>query len=177
MKTRIKKSIVPVINTREEADQSVDCVARLANLRRALAAELDAELISAKQRFGAEIAELDQQIEQQRAGLEVWAGANPDLFTKKKSLDFLNGTIGFRTGTPKLSLLSRAWNWDSVTSAVIQRMPRFIRSKPEVDKEQIIAQRDELEEFLPSCGLKITQGESFYVEPNLTDDKPVLKAA
>ncbi len=81
----------------------------------------------------------------------------------------LSGTLGFRTGTPALKLLSRAWNWQKVLEACQFILPAFIRNKPEIDKEQIIAQRDELREFLPKVGLKVDQGESFFVEPKLTE--------
>ena len=32
--------------------------------------------------------------------------------------------------------------------------------------------REELAEFLPSVGVKVTQGETFFVEPKLTEEKP-----
>jgi phage host-nuclease inhibitor protein Gam len=170
MKNRIKKALALVISSRTEAAERVTELAELANERRWLATQLDEELIGIKAEYGVDIAKLDAQIEQARQDLEAWAIAHPDEFGKKKSIEFGNGTIGFRTGTPKLELLNRKWTWKTVTTAVEQLLPNFIRYKPEVDKDAIIGQREELAEFLPSVGLKVTQGESFFVEPKLTDE-------
>jgi phage host-nuclease inhibitor protein Gam len=77
--------------------------------------------------------------------------------------------IGFRTGTPKLALAKRGGNWNAALECVKAFLPAFIRNKPEIDKEALIAQRDDepVKWALPQCGLKVTQGESFYIEPHL----------
>ena len=79
--------------------------------------------------------------------------------------------VGFRTGTPKLALLNRQWTWEKVLAAVRQLLPNFIRETPTVDKEALIAQRDDqnLQYALPLCGMKIVQDESFYVEPKIEE--------
>lgn len=171
-KTRIKKSLNLVIRDRAEAESHVNTVAALVNERRATAADMDEEILNLKRTYEVELANLDVQIKVGTDHLEAWAVANPDEFGKKKSIEFLAGIIGFRTGTPKLALLNRQWNWELVTAAVENLLPNFIRNKPEVDKEAIIAQREELAEFLPSVGVKVTQGETFFVEPKLTEEKP-----
>ena len=74
---------------------------------------------------------------------------------------------GFRTGTPRLVLLNRKWNWALVLEKVQALLPNFIRNKPEIDKEALISQRAELAEFLPMVGVKVTQAEAFFVEPKL----------
>lgn len=170
MKTRISKSLTLVIRDRAEAETHVNTVAALVNERRATAAEMDEKILNLKKEYELELANLNVQIKVGTDNLEAWALANPEEFGKAKSIEFLAGRIGFRTGTPKLTLLSRAWNWEKVTSAVEHLLPNFIRNKPEVDKEAIIAQREELAEFLPGVGLKVTQGESFFVEPKLTEE-------
>lgn len=168
---RIKKQLTLVVQTRAEAEAAVTAVAELVNARRAWAATMDDEILGIKNKYEVQLGQLDARIEQSCGDLEAWALANPDEFGKKKSIEFIAGTIGFRTGTPKLALVSRAWTWERVTAAVAQLLPNFIRNKPEVDKEGIIATRDELAEFLPQVGLKITQGETFYVEPKLEEVK------
>lgn len=171
MKIRISKSLSLVIRDRAEAETHVNTVAALVNERRGIAAAMDEKILNLKQEYELELANLDAQIKVGTDNLEAWAIANPAEFGKAKSIEFLAGRIGFRTGTPKLALLSRAWNWERVTAAVQSLLPNFIRNKPEVDKEAIIAQRVELEEFLPSVGVKVTQGESFFVEPKLTEEQ------
>ena len=114
----------------------------------------------------------DEAINEKTDLLCAWAEANPGQFPKdKKSIALLAGTLGFRTGTPKLALLSRRFNWEIVLANVQRLIPKFIRNKPEIDKEAILAERDNetLLTAITGCGLKITQDESFYVEPNLTE--------
>lgn len=166
-KNRIKKSLTAVVQTREEAEARMNHLAEFTNTRIAVVAQMDAQILAIKKDHEEHIAQLDGLIKQAGDDLETWALANPELFEKPKSLALLSGTLGFRTGTPKLALLSR-WNWKQVTAAVEQLLPNFIRNKPEVDKDAILGQRDELAEFLPSVGLKVTQAEGFFIEPKLT---------
>ena len=167
-KNRLKKSIELVVQTRDEAEARMRELALAANTRVSLIADMDAEILAVKKRYQVNIAKQEALVKQAADDLEAWALANPDLFQKPKSIAMLSGTIGFRTGTPKLALLNRTWNWERVAEEVEHTLPNFIRTKPEVDKEGILASRDTVEEFLPLVGLKIVQDEGFFIEPKLT---------
>ena len=170
MKTRIKiKMQTPA--TREEAEAVMNELALAENNKRHISTVLDREILAAQERVAPALAQCEEVIREKSAALKAWAEANPHLFSKRKSIDLLAGTLGFRTGTPKLALLNKQWNWETVTEAVQHFLPNFIRNKPEVDKEAILGQREEeiIKFTLPKCGLKVTQGESFFVEPNLTE--------
>lgn len=168
-KSRIKVAL-PTIASREEAEAVMNELACVANNQRRITAQRDAAVLAINQRFESPLAECDQALAAKTDALRVWAETNPDQFPKgRKSIEFVSGVLGFRTGTPKLALLSRAWNWEKVCEKVQHYLPNFIRSKPEVDKEAIIAQRAEIECVLPKCGVKVVQGESFFVEPKLTE--------
>ena len=166
-KTRIKKPVAQLAS-RADAEQAVDDIALFANTRRGMTAMMDKEILAVKTKYERDLDVLSLAIDQKTDALEQWSSANPQLFEKKKSIAFLAGTIGFRTGTPKLVLL-RGWNWKKVLDAVCVHLPKFTRTVPEIDKEGIIAQREELAGALPLIGCKVDQGESFYVAPNLTD--------
>jgi len=147
-------------------------LAATANNKRKLAARLDAAILKLKDEAAAGIAACDTAIAEKSDQLRAWAEANPDQFAKdRKSITFAAGTLGFRTGTPKLELLSKRFNWKIVLANVQRLLPSFIRDKPEIDKEAIIAQRDEeaVQSAINACGMKVVQDEGFYVEPNLTD--------
>lgn len=166
-----------VIRDRAEAEAHVNTVAALVNERRGVAAAMDEKLLNIKQEYELELANLDIQIKQGTDDLEAWALANPAEFGKAKSIEFLAGRIGFRTGTPKLALLGRQWNWDKVLAAIQKFGFQFIRTKEEVDKEAILAfyaaQADKPQveaKVLSPIGCKVTQGESFFVEPKLTEE-------
>ena len=82
-----------------------------------------------------------------------------------------HGTVGFRTGNPRLKPITK-FTWAKVLET-IQRSATFassyVRTKAEVDREKLLADRDELgADGLRVLGLKVVQEESFFVEPHLT---------
>jgi phage host-nuclease inhibitor protein Gam len=169
-KTRIKKAIT-TLTTRTEAEACMRSLAEITNARRIYTAERDAKVLAIDAQFAEHFAYCDDLIKMYSAQLSDWALAHPEEFPKdRKTLTFDYGTITQRTGTHALKLL-RGWNWERALGAVMSRLPNFIRSKPEIDKEGIIATRDELEKLgvLPLCGLKIDQGEKLHIEPKLTE--------
>lgn len=177
MKNRIRIES-PIIDTRAKAEALLGEVATLTIERNRQKNELDGILTTAREQFEGGIGAVQKQIDEKAALLEVWASSHPEEFPKdRKSLALLHGVIGFRTGTPKLGLITRKWTWETVLEAVGRILPNFVRNKPEVDREAIIAQRDELAEFLPMVGLKVTQAESFFIEPNLesVENRVVVK--
>lgn len=168
-KSRIKINL-PTITTRDEAEFVMNELALAENNRRKLLAIRDGQVLAINSKYEAGIAACAEQVKEKSDLLRAWAETYPEAFPKnRKSIEFVAGTLGFRTGTPKLTLLSRAWTWEKVLAEAMHYIPNFIRSKPELDKEAIIAQREELSDALPKIGVKVTQAESFFVEPALTD--------
>ena len=170
-KTRIKiKLSTETLITRDDAEQAMNALALAENNKRKLVAARDAAVLKVQENSAPGIAECETFIEQKTVELQAWAESHPDAFAKgRKSLELAAGTLGFRTGTPKLCLLSRAWNWKKVADALMVHLPNFIRSVPEPDKEGLLAQREELATMFPLIGIKVEQGESFFIEPKLTD--------
>lgn len=166
-KNRIKQKLI-AIGSRAEAEAVVGEIARITLHNIETTAKRDAEIEAIRARYQPALSIGEKDLKERTAALCAWAEANPAEFGKAKSIKFVGGTLGFRTGTPKLALLNRSWNWEKVTAAVAGLLPNFIRNKPEVDKEAMLGQRDELGEYLVNVGLKVTQDEGFYVEPNIT---------
>jgi len=171
-KSRIKLQL-PMLATRDEAEATMNELANCANNKRKLQVRLDSAVLKLQEEAAPGISQCDAAIIAKSDALRAWAEANPGEFLKgRKSIDFLSGTLGFRTGTPKLGLLSRAWSWEKVLQ-VLKSNPmyqKFVRTKEEVDKERILATAAQEKCFDPGyMGMKITQDESFYVEPKLTD--------
>jgi phage host-nuclease inhibitor protein Gam len=170
-KLRIKVKL-PEIQNRADAEQCMNFIASAANAKRMINAELDQKILDLKKQYDVDLSSFDEEMDLQTRMLQVWAEANPAEFPKgRKSIEFLSGTLGFRTGTPKLALLNRKWNWDSALAAVQSYLPNFIRNKPEIDKEAIVNQRNDdlMPESIQKCGMKVVQDESFYIEPKLTE--------
>ncbi|MBR2266460.1 MAG: host-nuclease inhibitor Gam family protein, partial [Paludibacteraceae bacterium] len=130
-----------------------------------------------------ELTKLDAEREQAFDTLQAYAVENkPELFTKKKSLDMAHGTIGFRTGTPKLKTL-KGFTWASALQLAKKFLPfTYIRQTEEIAKDKLLADRDlkevavydtptgdprevTMREAMAACGIQVTQDETFYVEP------------
>ena len=171
-KSRIKVKL-PTIATLDEAEAVMNELALTANNLRFFIAGRDAQVLKVNESFAPEISTCEMVVNEKTDILRAWAEASPDQFPKgSKSLALAAGTLGFRTGTPKLALLSRAWNWEKVLAKLksLRMFPNFVRTKEEVDKEAIISTHGtKFNAEIANFGVKVVQDESFYIEPNLTD--------
>lgn len=175
-KARVKVE-APKIATREEAEQVLHDIAIAVNARRKVAADMDAEILVVKNRCQPHLTKLDEQIEADTNRLASFATDHPDIFPKdRKSVQWLAGKFGFRTDTPSLAPVSRAFTWQKILGVIaLKRLRKFIRTKAEVDKDAILARCGTKEKptkfqrtMLPLLGLKLVQEEKFFVEPDLT---------
>jgi phage host-nuclease inhibitor protein Gam len=164
--TRIKKSLIEI--TRDDASRLVHEIAELTVEERDQKNEMDAAILAIREKYSARLNEIKSEVSEKTSLVQAWAQANPEAFGKLRSIQFECGRVGYRTGTPKLKLLNRKWTWESCLAAVQKILPAFIRNKPEIDKEAIINQREELAEYLPLVGMKIEQDETFFIEPDLS---------
>ncbi len=183
---RIKTPIKPAINTREEAEIVMNQLALVINNQRAMQTRLDAEILAIKEKYADAMALYADDTKTHTAELQDWAQTHPSEFPKdRKSLKLTAGTLGFRTGTPKLSLVSRAWNWVKVLAAFVsdEAVSNYIRNVPEINKEAILADyaaSDDKAQFancLKIRGVKVDQDETFFVEPDLTPFQPRVTEA
>lgn len=166
---------LPEIATREQAEAMMNAYAADANSLRALTSQMDEEILAIKKSYESGIAALDKMLEEKKLTLLLWAQAHPEKFPKgRKSIEFLSGILGFRTGTPKLALLSRAWTWEKVLQKLksVRAFVSFVRVKEEVDKEGLLAQIQHggTPALADEIGVKVVQDESFFIEPKLTDE-------
>jgi phage host-nuclease inhibitor protein Gam len=103
--------------------------------------------------------------------LERWADENRTEFGKLKSLEMTHGQIGWRMSTPSLGLLKKV-TWKEVLRRLMSmRFRRFVRNKPEVAKDLILAYREKLEArgLLAKIGVEVVQEESFFAEPTVPE--------
>jgi phage host-nuclease inhibitor protein Gam len=115
-------------------------------------------------RFLNEINQQKETMDEQVRLLQVYGQQYKDSW-KGKSLGLIHGKIGFRTGNPKL-IKDRKFTWDGVTELLKKAFPSFVRTSYEINKEALIAFRDEkdFEKVRESCYVDVVQDESFYVE-------------
>lgn len=135
-------------------------------------ATIDVQITQIREKHAEKIGKLNEEKEKAFDLMNAFAIENKDeLFSKKKSLDSVHGTIGFRTGTPKLKTL-KGFTWASVTNLLKEFLPGYIRISEEPAKDKLLADRDDPEvlEFFPKVGISVTQDETFYVEPKKESD-------
>lgn len=125
---------------------------------------MDQELAFVRGKYEARLAEYGERLEARMAVAKDWCERNPEEFGARKSIEMTHGTVGFRTGTPKLRPLS-GWTWEKVKNVAGMILPDYIRTKAEVDKERILADREILAPMLGKIGVRVDQDESFFVEP------------
>jgi phage host-nuclease inhibitor protein Gam len=127
---------------------------------------LELEINAARAKYEPQITAYCHEINDDFEACQRWAEANPSAFVPRKSLDLMHGVLGFRTGQPRLKLLSGT-TWNRVLELLaLNRLTDFIRQKQEPDKERILAERETLtDELLKRIGVKVVQDETFYIEP------------
>lgn len=177
MKTRQKVKL-PTLTTLDEVEIMVGEIAVLTINQIKITAAMDAQLSAVRTRYESNLADIAVQLRETREILCSWSQAHPEAFPKgRKSIQFTQGTIGFRTGTPTVSLLNRTWTWKKVLAAIKQfGLDMFVRQAPEIDKDAILAANRNAQDpaghaegVLKPIGVKIIKDESFFVDPTLTE--------
>lgn len=184
MATRKKKTIITGVS-REQADEAFGRYAKADASINKINAEIELACAKIREKYADKIATLSDEREQAFETLQAFATENQaELFSKKKSLDMAHGTIGFRTGTPKLKTL-KGFTWASALNLVKSFLPGYIRQTEEIAKDKLLADREvevqlgggdpnnrgyrPLREQMAECGIQVVQDETFYVEPKKED--------
>ena len=131
-------------------------------------AEIELKVQKVREKYQPKIESLSTDKEENFQQLQAYALENREaLFSKKKSLEWVHGVLGFRTGTPKVAK-KMGITWAAMLDLFkSQSKTEFIREKQELDKDRILSSRDDeaIMKELEGLGIRITQDETFYVEP------------
>lgn len=168
----------PVIKTREEVEAIVGDITRLKSFQQQTTAAMDARLTEVRAEYEQQLGDAEADLAPMVESVRAWAEANPEAFGKNKSLDLLHGIIGWRIGNPTLKTLS-GWTWDRVLEKLKSATAYacFVRTKEEVDKASLLAQRETLlDGDLRNMGMRVVQDETFFIEPKLTEVETKLTA-
>lgn len=184
MANRKKKTVITAV-TREAAEEAFAQYAKADAKISKINADIELQCAKIREKYQSELGNLQCERECAFDTLQAYATENQaELFTKKKSLEMTHGTIGFRTGTPKLKTL-KGFTWASALELVKTFLPcRYIRKTEEVAKDSLLADRDSeveiitghgsmemlsMKEAMAKCGITVVQEEAFYVEPKKED--------
>lgn len=183
---RQKKTIISGV-TREAADEAFATYAKNDAQIQKINADIELQCAKIREKYQDRLSALTTGRDAAFDTLQSYATENQaELFTKKKSLDMAHGTIGFRTGTPKLKTL-KGFTWASALQLAKKFLPvGYIRQTEEIAKDKLLADREldevaiydtptgeerigTMKEAMASCGIQVVQDETFYVEPKKED--------
>lgn len=170
----MKKSIdiKGAIESREDLEK---CMGEFAQARLALEGaklEKEARLKEAREEFEAVEPALKAAVEAPFKQLELWARMHPDAFDGKRSLELVQGTIGFRTGQPRVALPRGCDEAALCLELQAAGLGRFVRTVPVLDREEVIraARSDAPEDsawparLSKEFGIRVSQAERFFAE-------------
>ena len=178
MATRKKKVIITGVS-REAADEAFATYTKSDAQVQKINADIELQCAKIREKYADKLATLTEERDKAFDTLQAFATENQaELFAKKKSLDMAHGTIGFRTGTPKLKTL-KGFTWASALNLVKSFLPGYIRQTEEIAKDKLLADREScvqepgnpldpgksMYEQMAKCGIQVVQDEAFYVEP------------
>jgi len=170
---REKKPIINAPKTVEEAEDALSKYATADAQAEEITAKMDQKITEIRNKHAEVLQLLGNTKEEEGKKVQMWAETNEDMFASKKSMDMAHGTVGFRTGQPKLKTLS-GHTWASVTELMKERAPDYVKETLTPMKDKLIADRDneEMDKFLKAIGLKIIQDETFFIELKKEESAP-----
>lgn len=163
-KKREKRPVIAV-GSIQEAEQIMGEYAQADARIAKITATMDEKIARIRAEYAEELQVLNDVREEKFNRLQHFAESNPQMFGKKKSCDMAHGLLGFRTGTPKLKLIKK-FTWGAVVEMLKEKLPMYVRTVDEPNKEMLLADRDVdgMDKMMEKCGVQVVQEESFYVE-------------
>jgi phage host-nuclease inhibitor protein Gam len=197
----IPTNITVLLRTRESAEASIREIIERQIAREKLIAARDLAVETVKGKHNPAIDALTEAIDQDFQLLEDWAETNRAEFGDAKSMLIGGNRIGWRTGNPKVEPRGKV-TLKTIVARLVKAggelKDRFIREKPELNKEAILAvnrkaegrdpelealseavrkaAQTEAQETLRKIGVAVTQTESFYLEPDRAGQPEVRMA-
>lgn len=158
------------IQTREQAEAAMDALSVAAHRLARLEADMNLKLTAVREKYEEEMAGLAAAVKTETERLRAWADAHPEEFDSSRSVKLLHGVVGYRLGNWAVKLI-RGFKADRAVALVKNVLgPAYVRTKEEIDKELILADRAQIPtDALTSCGLRLEQAESFYATPEKSE--------
>ena len=163
---RVKKTVVTGV-TREQMEDAFGRYASADAEVQSINAAMDKQFVAIREKHADRLAELEQEKTEAFEVMQVFATENrEELFSKRKSMETTHGTLGFRTGQPKLKT-KKGFTWAAVLELLKKFGQDYIRTVEEPAKDKLLANREDedCQQVMQDCGILVAQDETFYVEP------------
>ncbi len=166
----MSKVIKTACKSFEEVDRQLLELGRIESFIAKKEAEMNLKIQQTKERYEEETKDVRQAKVEIEKDIESFCVLNKAEFIKHRTKSLANGVIGFRTNPPKVSLLNRKYNLNTVVELVKRIFPgKYIRTKEELNKDEILldmASEKLNDEKLAGIGLKIDQDETVVIDIN-----------
>ena len=162
---RVKKTVVTGV-TREQMEDAFGRYASADAEVQSINAAMDKQFVAIREKHADRLAELEQEKTEAFEVMQVFATENrEELFSKRKSMETTHGTLGFRTGQPKLKT-KKGFTWAAVLELLKKFGQDYIRTVEEPAKDKLLANREDedCQQVMQDCGILVAQDETFYVE-------------
>jgi phage host-nuclease inhibitor protein Gam len=195
-----KRLKIRTLANEAEFISTINSVAALQAAASKVIAKRDAEIVRIQQRYDETLTPIDNQIAALVALADDYANAHRAELLKgdKKSVDTACATYGWRTGNRTVKALGKKYTEEVIIDLLKEKdLEEYVRSVEVIAKDKILidctdnktlttpeyVEQASGEVAIPAetialadVGLKITQSESFYIEPKATSGE-TLKAS
>lgn len=175
MKRKTKK-ISSSIETHDDLERRVGEYAETAAKLAEIEAEMNLRLADIRKDFEGRIASISDASEAIFEDIQSFCSLHPETFQDgKKSVELIHGTVGFRTGMPRLTM-PRGRKEEELCSDMLPlpSVKKFVRQTYAVDKAAVISAMsdesdNEVKRVLDSIGFRVSQAERFYIDPKFEE--------
>ena len=169
---RKSKTISTTIASRDDLERRVGDYAEATAKMAEIEAQMNLEIAKIREKFESRVCDIKSDADEIFDDLNAYASLHPEIFAAgRKSVDLIHGTIGFRTGQPRLSM-PRGKSDDDLCSSMLAlpAVACFVRRTNLVDKSAVIGaltseKPSASKAVLDSIGFRVTQAERFFVDP------------
>lgn len=173
---RKTKTVSTTIDTREDLERRVGEYAATAARLAEIEAEMNLKLADVRKDFESRISDLSDSAGIIFEDIQAFCSLHPEEFQAgRKSIELLHGTVGFRTGMPRLTM-PRGRVEEELCSEMLPlpSVGKFVRRTYVVDRSAVIGalttpSDDESKKVLDSLGFKVSQAERFYIDPKFDE--------
>lgn len=195
----LAENITVLLRSRESAERTVREIIERQIAREKLIAIRDAEVQTVLAKHNPKIDEATLSIDTDFELLETWSEENRKEFGEAKSIVLGGHRIGWRTGNPKVEARGKL-SFKTIVAQLIKAggdlKAKFVREKPELNKDAVLelnrvaegraeslkplSEEDKAAAIaaaraaLKELGVKVTQTENFYLEPD-REGQPELR--
>jgi phage host-nuclease inhibitor protein Gam len=194
-----KRLKLQTLKTEREFHSTLNAIAALQAAANKVIAKRDAEIVAIQQRYAGTLDPITHELAALVALAEAYADEHrAELLPKdRKSVDTATCTYGWRTGNRTVRPLNKQWTEAKIIEALEHAcLDDYVREVKEIAKDKILADCEDNktlaqpaaidedgDEIIPAetialadVGVKITQSESFYIEPK-AESGETLKAS